>query len=94
MRYVVTDVPLGADRCGSASGPQVRPMQECVSPMRSPGRLVRRWSGTVCGVGSGRSSSTLTVLPLPFPPATTWSGSVQEPRTRHSTSSGSTWRMR
>ena len=94
MRYVVTDVLSGADRCGSASGPQVRPMPEHVSPTRSLGRLVRRWCGTVCGAGSGRSSSTSTVLPSLFPPATTWSGYAQEPQTRHSTSSGSTWRMR
>jgi hypothetical protein len=89
MRYIVTDVPFDAAHCGSASGPQARPMPEHVSPTRFPGRSVRRWSGTVCGVGSGRSSSTSTVLRTRFRPATTWSEFDQGPPTRHSTSSGS-----
>ena len=94
MPYVVTDAPFGADRCVSALGPQVQPTPAHVSPTRSPGRSGRRWSGTVYGVDSGRSSSKSIVLPAFFPLATIWSGYARELQTCRSTSSGIIWRKR
>ena len=89
MPYVVTDAPFGADRCVSAFGPQVQPTPAHVSPTRSPGRLGRRWSGTVYG-----SSSKSIVLPAFFPLAIIWSGYARELQTCRSTSSGIIWRKR